>query len=412
MFRLKYLLLLIACILIYSYNYHFLWILYDVAVLVLAYYYLGNNKVSLKGYQCIIIMLTLGYFVSISISSGHTFIGLLSTWDTFKHILIFLLLIRMHEFVGDPRQSRFMMRLYHLIFVTILMQVAVVFYQVRAGLIFDNVAGTFGNGATHSMAYLSVLFVVLTIVLRKNLWIVIFSIFIGIWLNISAENVGFFVLLPVALLGILINHKVKIRDIVIAVCVASLGIMMVGGVVFRGGSYRDVIVSRVSHFILHDNASSDGASRGNALASSINRGGWFGNGPGSFTNIYLMRGYAYDPMDDPTQINIAESSHLIFESGIIGLVLTLMTYSSLLYGYFRKKRNKLFAIIFFCTCMFYGSLLMTETQFLLFLLVIFALKQNEYLAVTRRLTKAGNKRIIMPLNYALELQATSQNPLD
>jgi len=127
LFRLKYLLFFIAVILIYSFNYHFLWIFYDVAVISLLIYYIRNNKVHFKGYQWFMIIATLWYFVSISIHSGHVFVGLLSTWDTFKHILLFLLLTRMHQNIAPPMQRKFAIRLYHFVFVTILMQVIFVF---------------------------------------------------------------------------------------------------------------------------------------------------------------------------------------------------------------------------------------------------------------------------------------------
>ena len=378
MFRLKYLLLLVLCVLIYSYNYHFLWILYDVVVIVLGGYYLQNKKLSLRGYQWFIIILTLWYFVSISVYSGHTFIGLLSTWDTFKHILIFLLLSRMFNSMSNARNNSFMIRLYHFIFAAILMQMVFVFYQVRTGVFFDNVAGTFGDGATHSMAYLSILFVLLSIILKKNILLIAFSILVSVWLNMAGEDVSFFVLLPILLFGVVLNRGIKIGHIFVLACIMPIIIAILGHVVVGNIPYKDVILSRVSGFVLHDHINHGGAGRGNALVSAINRGGWFGNGPGSFSNIYLMNGYDFDPMDDPTQINIAESSHLIFESGVTGLILALMTYSSLLWGFFEKRRNKLFAIAFFGACMFDGSLLMTETQIFLFLIIMFVFKQFEY----------------------------------
>ncbi len=374
--RLSFFVFFIFFILVFSFSFHALWILYDVVALSALAYYVRNNKISLKAFQWLMLNVTIFYFILMSLFGSHFFVGLLSTWDTFKHILMFILLQRTWKCLMGSHREHFMGRLYRCIFFAIVMQFVFVSIQLRNNAALDHVVGSFGAGLTHAMSYLTILFIIITIVLKSSKLLVILSILISVWLNVMVENVGFFVLLPLLLIGVLINKRVGIRAMLLGAACVPVVMLLLSQRVYFQQDYRSIIMSRVATY-------ASGAydltkpGRGASLIVSIQRGGWFGNGPGSFSNIYLMKGYDYDPADDPTQINIAESSHLIFESGVVGLALTLMTYYSFLWRLFRKKRNKLFVIIIFTACMFYSSLLMTEPQIFLLLLGLILFKECE-----------------------------------
>ena len=375
--QLKYIIFSIAATLIFSYNYHFLWIVYDfVAIGLMAYFVWNKRSLGLGVPQWGLLFLTVCYFTLISVASDEPFIGLLSTWDTFKHIPILLLLARIGLLVYNPEKISFINGLYYLIFFSFIIQLIFAAYQVYSEVKFDDVAGTFGDGATHSLAYLSVLFISLVIILNKRLWLILSSILAVFWLNLNGENVGFFVLLPLAIIGIVINRRLKVIHMVGTMLLLPLILLILEKPLYHNIPFSQVISSRITGFISGDyRPNSPG--RWAALTTGVEYGGWLGAGPGSYSNIYLMNGYKYDRETDVSQINISEASHLLAEAGIVGMALTMFLYQSLLWAYFKRWRNKVFALLYFSACFFYGSLLMTEPQIFMLLLIMFIFKHNE-----------------------------------
>jgi hypothetical protein len=376
--QLEYIIFFIAATFIFSFNAHFLWIVYDIVAIGLMVYFIRDKfSLGLGITQWGLIFLTVCYFVIISLTSEMPLYSLLSAWDSLKHIPICLLLLRVGLFMYNQEKITFFNDLYYLIFFSFIIQLIFVAIQVYYDVKFDDVAGTFGDGATHSLAYFSVLFVCLVIVLNKGLWLTLFSIFGACWLNLNGENVGFFVLLPLAIIWIYINKRFKVINLSLIIVVSSLVVLMLEKPIYNNTPFSQVISSRVTDFISgHYNPGTPGRSQ--ALISGFEVGGWFGAGPGSYSNIYLMQGYKYDKESDVSQIAISESSHLLAEAGIVGMVLIIFLYQSLIWLYFKRWRNKVFSLFYFTACFFYGSLLMTEPQIFMLLLTMLVLKYSEF----------------------------------
>ena len=111
--------------------------------------------------------------------------------------------------------------------------------------------------------------------------------------------------------------------------------------------------------------------RGDYLFLGFDLGGYFGNGPGSYSNIYQLKGYDYETLP-AKQINIAQSSSLLAESGIFGLAITLFTYLVFITSFFRQFLYKICASIFFLLCAFYSAVLSNESHaFLLVLIFVY-----------------------------------------
>jgi len=380
LFHLRYALFFVATVLIYSYNYHFLWIIYDIIITALFLYFVARNRITLTYIQRSILILTITYYFLISVYSNNSFIAFLSTWDTLKHIMLFLLMSELQINAGGWYKNNFFQSLHKFIGIAFFIQIPLVLYQAWAyqgkGMVyFDDVAGTFGDGAVYSLAYLSLLYIFLSIALKKNKLFILILVTITIIMNILAENVGFFILLPMFLFWFILNQKVRFRTVLTTLVTTSIALILLGNIISGDASFGDKIESRISSSVLESNMDLTQPGRGTALLIAFDLGGWFGIGPGSFSNIYLLKGYYSGMLNDSAQINIAESSHLIFESGVVGLLLVAVLYCSFIVEWFGRLRNKVYSVLLVCAGMFYSSLLMTETQIFLFILILFVFKE-------------------------------------
>jgi len=360
----------VICVLSLSYNLHVLWLWYDLISLFLMLYLFNVKKTLVKPAHKLFVLLVISYFVVFIFSRGHVLMGLLSLWDTFKHIPYILFLYNLSNNGSFLLQHKVFKKIYKLILTIFFIQASVIAFQYSIGVFFDDIAGTFGDGGSHAIGYISLLAIIATIIYSKSQWLVTLVIVSSFLMNIASENAGFYVLLIFLILGIVLTKKWNLKFIIRIIVASVFLYFLLDMQVYSERTFIDVISSRlISMFepqTIFDPLEVHGRSSFLFLASLL--GGWFGYGQGAFSNIYMMEGYATSILIDP-QINITEASHLIAESGFVGFLLILLTYISFLQKFFLEVKYKLFISLFFTVCIFYSAILMNESHMLLFLLV-------------------------------------------
>jgi len=373
----------------YSYNYHAIWLVYDlVAFFLLCFFIFENKTVSYS--NTIIFLAIISYFIVQVLVSSHKFMVVLSLWDTFKHLVFFHLFIKLNKIGCSDRNVVFSGYLYKFIAITFYIQIIVVSFQYINGVHFDDIAGTFGDGASHAIAYFSLLMVVVSVIFFKKKIYLLPLLILIIFMNVVSENVGFFVLIGFLAVPFFFQSKqIDYKMVIIIFMVSGCLYFILSLSFYSEQSFFDVITSRVwSMFQMPDHFDSNevhGRSSYLFLASQL--GGWFGDGPGAYSNIYLGQGYKISNLIDP-QININEVSHIIAESGFVGLLFTLCIYIYYINKLFHDHFLGFFMIILFVCSMFYTALLMNESHIFLLSLVF-------YFFMTIEKTKCKNEIILV-----------------
>lgn len=362
-------------VLVFSYNYHALWIMYDLVAIVLLFnnaLYKKYIKVTKRG---VALAATISYFLILVILNDHLLLGLLSVWDTFKHIIYFQLIASISSFEFNIRNQHLSKILFKLLFVSYLIQIIFVAMQYSRGFHFDNVAGTFGDGGSHAIAYISILMVVATIAMNMKTSLIILLSIISFYLNIASENAGYFVLLLMVIFTVVTMNKLNYKFILVGALLAVMAFLLLDISVYSEKSFSEIIISRIIGLFdlpdYFDPLESHGRNSYFYLATIL--GGWFGVGPGAFSNIYQMEGYEFANLIG-RQININEVTHLISESGFIGLFLTLGTYLLFVSNLFSRIKTKIMASVLFIMCMLYSAILMNESQMFILLLIFYYLR--------------------------------------
>lgn len=392
---LGYLLILPFVFLVFSYNYHFLWLFYDVAALVIMFYFLyGIKRLPITRLTLFSFILVVLYFVSMSIISGYIFFGVLSSWDTFKHIAFLLSIVALVNLRDSHSTQSFTNIFYKIIIVSFFIQVVIVFFQYKSfsalsGLepsYFDNIAGSFGAGGSHAIGYISILAIIASIALKKSkLWIVMLIV-ISFMINLASENSGYYIIFIMFLFWVGINIGLRARNVILGLITMPLLLFILETTTYHDREYSEVVVSRAIHmFLVSDNYTTDPLGRADLLLMASDIGGWMGRGIGSVSNIYLLEGYG-SKLVHP-QINISEASHLLTESGYIGLTLVIIVYAFFISTIFQKRRNKIISVLIFVSLLFYTAILMNESHMFLFILSIFFMRILEKRAFFRSMKK-------------------------
>ena len=154
-FRLGLMAVLLAFVL--SYNFHQLWLVYDLFLMVLLVKLFFEGVFSKVKNMRVVILGLLAMIVVSVVGIGHNhLIGWLSFWDTFKH-LIFIIAVDYYVVVRDREvQRKLISQLMAISSVLFALQFVFVFIQHFQGRHVDDVAGTFGDGSSHSIAYFSI----------------------------------------------------------------------------------------------------------------------------------------------------------------------------------------------------------------------------------------------------------------
>ncbi|MDB4097016.1 hypothetical protein N9542_03160 [Methylophilaceae bacterium] len=241
---------------------------------------------------------------------------------------------------------------------------------------FDDIAGTFGDGASHSIAYFSLATIALCFVTSKKFTISIF-IFIAILLNIVAENPGFFVLLFLIWIWNIYNSNFNYKLILYTIIIFTISFILLNYSYYSNAPLFDIIYKRAFAVLQIPNYFDANSINGRAdfLFLGFKLGGWFGAGPGAYSNIYLMDGFKIATLPHPG-INISEASHLLAETGIIGFILTITNYFFFLTSFKAKLFPMIFTCILLILCFFYTAILSTEPQIVFLIITIFVLSKN------------------------------------
>jgi len=382
---------------VFSFDFHFLWLFYDIAAIFILIKLMVLKSKFFSISESFFLVLTLIYFFTLSVLSGHLLFGLLSCWDTFKHLIYLVLIKKMLNVEFDLTFILFEKRMSKLIIVLFLFQMIAVFFQYYAGYHFDDISGTFGAGGSHIVGYFSLLFVVVLYVKHANNFEMFSGLVIVLLMNAFSENAGFIVLLIILVVGILyadgkLKNYFRMKNFLIVSFFLLVLMVFLNTKIYSEQGFLDVILTRLSDVLSPGDRQyyTDSYGRGFVMNYAAQLGGWFGQGPGAFSNIYNFIGFDYQfVVNELVQINISEVTHLLAESGFIGLLLTVVVYSVFLNNIFESSiyRSVVMSLLIFS--MLYSAVLMNESQTFIFILIVFYLRLLE----KRKILIASSKRL-------------------
>lgn len=354
--------LLLITLLTLSYNFHSLWILYDISIIFLITKFVtGKIHIRRKNFFFIICVILLSFFFfSVYINDGYIQ-SILSFWDTTKHLIYFSIVTTYFIELDRAEKMFFIKKQHKVLFFLFLLQIPVIAYQLLQKYHFDDIAGTFGYGASHSIAYLSISFLISSIILNKNyLKIILYSI-IAFSLNLAGENYGFFILfIIVPIIYYAKNSKSRIPEFVfIIISILSFSFVM-------SLEEYQLIKKRFSNLYETESfvpAKEIKAERNIMYQFALYKGKYLGSGIGAYSDVYGFEGYKKNEIGD-IQINISEFSHLISEWGIIGTTFVLMSFAFQIYIYSVGRFVFLTSTFLFILSIMYNRALMDERIFI------------------------------------------------
>lgn len=358
-------------------QFHFLWLLYDFIALGALYFYVINNRLLLN----VALISAALYFLALTFFSGIQIISYFAIWDNAKHLfVIFMMLTLVDRHTNTKRIQIFLRNCGVILFCVFCFQILLVFLQVSLGFHFDDISGTFGYGASHSLGYFCLMFLVYILFFVRSRMYFLIILMISLILNYFSENKGFYLLLT-ALLLFNFAFYYSIKRLPFYIVAISLGAFILDSML--GGR----LLSPIMHAI---NGSFDNLIRGDISDISISRGflmqyayikgGWFGLGPGAYSDCYSMTGWLLNSLSDGRlQINISSATSCIIEYGILGTVIWIGLYSMMLGSFFQTRRIKLFVWLFFLLCFFYNRLLTDERIIfmVIFIFIFIKIKLNQ-----------------------------------
>ena len=347
----------------YSYNFHSLWIIND-AIVLFNLIYVFLNGIYKKYILTFLILSSLLIYLFYFQMNDFKLINFLSFWDDYKHIFLFLFMLHIYKNISEERKVNFINRLYKLSIISFFVQVFFMLIQYKVGAHFDNIAGTFGNGSTHSIAYFSIFLIVLLIRLKKSIYLTLLVLFLSLITSYISENVGFYVMLGLSLFYLLAERFGVLKIALTSFIFISL--------IFTSlkNEITEDYVDKISGFKFtkkYSGAEKVRAERGLMMGYALFLGGYYGRGFGAYSEIYGKEGWLFHTLVDE-QLCISEGTHLVAEIGIIGLFITILLYIVLFASAFKNFKTKMFAISFFILGMFHGRFLLDERIFYFFAL--------------------------------------------
>ncbi|CAN5587301.1 hypothetical protein BH11MYX1_BH11MYX1_40350 [soil metagenome] len=352
--------LALAAIFCFGYTFHQLWLVYDLACIWAAFHVLGpamEPRVrALAGWM---VVLVASWFAISASLHPTSMIWALAIWDTLKHVFLWLYLLRSCYGTGPATSFLKSAELYRWFSIAFGANVLVAVYQFASGDGVDDIAGLFGPGATQSFGYFLILYFLLAYQRGERGPRLLAILVVSAVLAVIGESMGFFLLLPLWFLALQIESKRSFASF------AAGGVAIVAMLVVLAKlqpEFVDAIVSRAQSVVVPDgDLTSDHAinGRGTAVAYASLVGGWTGDGPGTYSNIYGMEGSG-SWLLEIVQLEISEVSHLLAEWGAIGLGFVIGVFA-LLHAALRTsaiKRLMLFAI--WLACLAHGAFLMDE----------------------------------------------------
>jgi hypothetical protein len=343
-----------------SYNYHQLWLVYDIGLLILFAKLIVDGVFAKVKYKKLIAFLLLSVIMMDVVALGHNkIIAWLSFWDTFKHIIFIVGADYFFIHRSLEVQNKIMDRLIGLSFILFAIQFAFVVMQHIQGRHVDDVAGTFGDGSSHSIAYFSIFLMVYVFASRWALWKILAISLICALMNYWSENIGFFLILFLVIYYYASIYK-AVRWMMIGAVVMTIIFFSFAS---QWGDEFDEYQRRiqgffsVKTFVLSDDLSPD---RATLTAYAYFEGGNWGKGAGYFSEIYSKEGEGVKRLYS-NQINISEVSHLVAEYGVVGMIITFLIYLILMVDIQKMGRKSEWFIAGYLLLTFlYNRILMDE----------------------------------------------------
>ena len=145
------------CIFVFSFDFHSLWLFYDISLITLSIVLLTTGNFVFQPLSFFSFFLALFYFLTISIVNGHFFIGMLATWDIFKHVIL-IIGINGYATVRASKTALFPIGKFEkFLLLSFGVQAILIVYQFLSNFYYDDIAGSFGRGASHAVAYMSII---------------------------------------------------------------------------------------------------------------------------------------------------------------------------------------------------------------------------------------------------------------
>jgi len=356
----------ILLVLVFSWEFHFLWLLYDFLAIFSIYFFLKHVNIVLGS----TLFFVLSFFILLSINSGFHIISILSIWDNIKHVFVLFMLLFQVERHIEGRILEFTKGFGFIIGSVFLLQSLLVIYQSYAGYYKDDISGTFGNAGSHSFAYYCLLYLSYLFYIKKSN-ILTFCVFIlSLVMNYFAENMGYYPLVML-LLGYKWMSLKGIKYIMIYGSLLLLIIVVLDSAL--GGVLIQPVLYRFSEFFIVGSRDFNNftPSRGFMTALAFYLGGWFGAGPGCFSEIYSIFGWEHL---GKIQINISSVTNLLAEYGVIGFLAWLSLYSVFLKRFFNKWKDFIFVSMLLLFTMLYNKVLNDERVIFLLIFTMMFLK--------------------------------------
>jgi len=368
----------ILLVIIFSNQFHFLWLLYDIIAIGALFFYLLNNRLVLNT----ILIITVPYFLVFSFLSGSHMISFLSIWDNAKHLFVLFMMLTLVDRYANQRRFELFLRDIGVIFpIIFLIQIFVVNYQFFNNYLIDDISGTFGSMSSHSLGYFCLMYLSYLLFLTKSKLYFSIVLVISLILNFMSENTGFFLLLFVLLLfnwfRFYSYKKLFFYTILLTITLVIIDVFL-GGQLISPVIYR---ITKSSTNLMTGDMSVVSASRGFLMIYAFFLGGWFGLGPGSYSECYSLSGWLLNSLSDGRlQINISTVTTFLVEYGVVGLLVWITLYLVFLQYFFKDYKAKVFVSLFFLLCLFYNKLLRDERVIfmLIFIFTFIKIRLDRY----------------------------------
>jgi hypothetical protein len=353
-------------VLVFSWEFHFLWLLYDIMAL-FAIYFFSKHITAVLGST---LFLVLSVFIILTIFSGFHIISILSIWDNIKHVFVLFMLLFLVERHIEDRILKFTNGFGFIIGSIFILQTALVLYQSYAGYYKDDISGTFGKAGGHTFAYYCLLYLAYLFYVKKSYFLTSCVFVLSLVMNYFAENMGYY---PLVIL--LLSYKwMTLKGLRYMIFYGFLLLLLVF-IADRalGGILIQPVLHRFSEFFLVGSRDLNNftPSRGYMTALALFLGGWWGAGPGCYSEIYSMIGWK--SLGD-IQINISSVTNLLAEYGFIGLLLWASLYVVFLKRFFKKRKDFIFISMLLLFSMLYNKVLNDERVIFLLIFTMMFMK--------------------------------------
>jgi membrane-associated phospholipid phosphatase len=353
-------------VIVFSVDFHFLWLLYDFLALFALYFFSKHVNVVLGS----TLVLVLSFFVIVTIISGFHIISVLSIWDNIKHVFVLFMLLFLVERHIEGRILKFANSFGFIIGSIFIIQSTLVFYQSFNGYFKDDISGTFGTASGHTFAYYCLLYLSYLFYVKRS-YLLTFCVFVlSLVMNYLAENMGYY---PLVLLLLSYNWWTLkgLKSMIFYGIALLLGVMIIDNIL--GGLLIQPVLYRFSEFFLVGSIDLDNLnqSRGYMTALALYLGGWWGSGPGCYSEIYSITGWEYLA---GIQLNISSVTNLLAEYGAVGVLLWLFLYFSFIKRFFKKRKDFIFIFMLFTSSLLYNKVLNDERVIFLLIFLFMYIK--------------------------------------